>query len=78
MDLERRYMVQVQGKIFYKCRRCGEVYYDTHTPQLVPSIAFAIGGFKEEEFHVDLVSVHSCKDGNIGVSDLIGGEFDKE
>lgn len=69
------------GLIVYRCRRCGAEIKEIHVPQLQKAIVFILtdlpwpedweGGIKP-----DRTEFHLCGDGNIGIMDLLGGEFD--
>lgn len=68
------------GFLVYKCRRCGELIKNTRVPNGVIALTCI-----EKTGHTpngwDGVatrnSICSCKDGGIGVSDLIGFESDE-
>lgn len=72
------------GVLVYKCRRCRELNKNTHIPtgygtatiisimQDIP-IPQEIKGVPVSKF-----AFHDCEDGNLGVCDLIGFEYDKE
>jgi len=61
----------------YRCRRCGEIEDGTFTRWkralcvLVNSVTETKTDFDSS---VDLINIHNCKDGSLGVSDLIGAE----
>lgn len=65
----------------YKCRMCGELHKSFHVPDgMVAAIEMTKGAPFPEHWggHTpNMVSVHYCKDGNIGVTDFIGCEFDR-
>ncbi|MDP5274340.1 hypothetical protein [Chengkuizengella axinellae] len=65
----------------YKCRRCGKVVKDSHVPDGTLAVVYLTIGaqFPKEwgDTAVNMISSHHCSDGNIGVIDLIGCEFDK-
>ena len=65
------------GNILYKCRRCGETFKDTHSPNILLSLIFSIQNVNTAEFYVPMFNLHNCSDGELGVSDLIGAEHDK-
>ena len=64
----------------YKCRRCSNIYSDTSTAEntafktLINSVSETYG----EPTTIDFFSVHCCKDGGKGVSDLIGYSVEGE
>lgn len=68
------------GTLLYKCRLCGETKGNTHAPHLLICLAHLLGGHNQPEkwgpMPVTMNSLHSCKDGRLGVSDLVGGEHD--
>ena len=58
----------------YKCRRCGEIddscgtrSKDNFTPQM--ALLDAIQGSADQ---LHMTTVHLCKDGGMGITDLIG------
>ena len=70
------------GVLQYKCRRCGKVSANTHIPKGSATIILTcvlnnyeilekIRGVPASQY-----SICNCNDGNLGVSDLIGLEFD--
>ncbi len=65
------------GLLVYKCRRCEELEKTTHVPDINKAVILTVLGIGTPEdwgpLKPKMVSIHSCKDGNIGVSDLIGG-----
>lgn len=68
------------GIIIYKCRRCGDLEKSTHVPNVDKAVILTVNGIGTPKdwgpLSPKMISVHSCKDGNIGVSDLIGGITD--
>ena len=67
----------------HKCRRCGEITGDCHVPDgtsAMISVVFdsPLPSQWGAPFPLRLVGVHSCRDGGLGVSDLIGCEFDEK
>lgn len=69
------------GYLIYKCRMCGELDKTTHVPDGVITIACLTGGCELPKtwfgIKPHLIDAHACKDGNYGVTDLIGCELDK-
>ncbi len=68
------------GKIVYKCRRCGCLENSTHVPNVDKAVILIAKGIEMPKewgpLSPGMTSIHACKDGNIGVSDLIGGITD--
>lgn len=68
--------------MLYKCRRCGEITKNTHVPNANIALTCMIHDFKEPKCWFGampkLLDIHGCKDGNLGIADLIGCETDKE
>lgn len=66
------------GLLVYKCRRCGELNKSMHSPEVDTTVIAALAGIScpPNSFVIEPTSTHTCKDGSIGVTDLIGGEFD--
>lgn len=59
----------------YKCRRCGEIEENPHCgiDHALLHLINAIGEYKKESPQApELLSLHDCKDGGMGVSDLVG------
>jgi len=68
------------GTLIYKCRRCGERVCNTDVPDIDAAVILITMGQKfPEEWGTSerLTSFHTCPDGEIGVTDLIGGEREK-
>lgn len=65
------------GMAVYKCRRCGKLEKHLHAPVLVTAITDAItDNMNVKGMRATLISMHQCDDGHIGITDLIGGEYD--
>ena len=65
------------AKFQYRCRLCGEIEENpcTGKKNALPCLLDAIDGtdiYKMIGLKPKLISLHSCKDGNCGVADLIG------
>jgi hypothetical protein len=70
----------LQGKLIYKCRLCGS----EHTPTGVPDVSTALvcvlldanvpKHWESLAGKISLIDLHNCKDGRVGVSDLVGGD----
>ena len=70
------------GTLIYKCRLCGELDKSTHAPNGNTAL---ISTVLDMPFPVDwgpitpkMVGIHGCGNGRVGVTDLVGVEFDKE
>lgn len=64
------------GILIYRCRACGKLDNSTHAPDLMTVIVSIMTGEAGKPFAgvpVDKWSIHSCEDGTLGVSDLVGG-----
>lgn len=74
--------IEMPGCLVYKCRRCGEEWREQRVPDVVPSLVNVLTQQKDLSSIAatpkPLLFVHSCNDGNKGVSEIIGGEFEKE
>lgn len=68
------------GNILYKCRRCGEIIDSMHSPRLMEDIvAFIITGNQISPGNpIGDPITHHCKDDNLGIADMIGGQFDED
>jgi hypothetical protein len=68
------------GVLLYKCRRCGKINKDTHTPDGIITIAYVMNDIPlPKEWGVQIcgkTGMCNCGNENIGVSDLIGFERD--
>lgn len=64
------------GMIEYKCRRCGAVYSSLHAPDLPQALLDAMFDTGGSGMRATMFDYHQCKDGNLGVSDLLGGVYD--
>lgn len=65
--------------VVYRCRRCGELDKSACGSEdiVIQSIINTVLGIDMKMaigLQPQLLSTHSCQDGSIGVSDLIGGE----
>lgn len=68
------------GLLIYKCRKCGELSKIIHVPNVLKALSYINAGIKMPEnwgpIQASIHDIHGCKDGTIGISDLIGGEED--
>ncbi|CAH8247374.1 hypothetical protein WJ0W_004608 [Paenibacillus melissococcoides] len=63
------------GFLLYKCRQCGAVEKNVHVPDvMIAFVNITMGEPLPKEWggSVGLIGMHSCSDGRIGVTDLIG------
>ena len=74
-------MQDYAGLLEYQCRRCGEIKKSTHAPNCLITLILLSN---EEELPrewgglpVRSTNTCHCKDGHIGISDLIGATLDK-
>jgi hypothetical protein len=75
---EKRIREMKTAKFQYKCRLCGEIEENPATGEknALPCLLDAV--YKTNTFSTmigpkpEIMSIHSCKDGNVGVMDLIG------
>lgn len=69
------------GFLIYKCKRCGELVKDTHAPNGTITLSCIITNSRLPSEWMGTTplkeDIHNCKDGNLGVSELIGFEYDK-
>lgn len=66
-----------RGNLVYKCRRCGELDRPLFAPDIFYAVSDAMYGTQMTEgIRPTLLTVHQCADGHIGITDLIGGEYD--
>lgn len=66
------------GLLVYKCRRCGELSRNVHVPNCLTALISLAHGYDIPWSGAipNIIELHSCKDGNMGISDLIGSECD--
>ena len=71
-------MKKEYGVLIYKCRRCGELSKNCHTPNCLITLVSLIHGYDTPYPGIvpSITDIHNCKDGNMGVCDLIGSEYD--
>lgn len=65
----------------YRCRRCGETTRCVHVPDCLFSIIkMELEGVTPKVWGMQMriTDIHYCKDGNMGVTDLIGAVFDRK
>ena len=70
----------VSGSLLYKCRNCGEIYEDCHVPNITTALVCLITCGKTPEQwgrSVTTMSIHNCKNGECGVSDIVGAKSDE-
>ena len=64
------------AKFQYKCRLCGEIEENPCTGEknaLIDLIEVEIHGrVKTMGIPLEILGIHNCSDGNVGISDLIG------
>ena len=66
------------GKFQYKCRRCGQYYFNPEGSQeiteriLMELVVFGKGGSSQTGGTVHLLECHRCEDGGLGLCDLQG------
>lgn len=68
------------GFLKYKCRRCGEIEGSVHVPCCLVALSnINTNGKTPREWgmQIGITDIHSCNDGNLGISDLIGAVLDK-
>ena len=70
------------GFLIYKCRKCSKEVRSIHVPDIGLAVGHIASGLKLPFIwggaQPELTDVHICDDGSRGVTDLIGGEEDKE
>jgi hypothetical protein len=69
------------GVLLYKCRRCGVESERFGVPDLLVALSSIASGKWPSEwcgFNPETTNLHVCGDGRYGISDLIGGDEDKE
>lgn len=71
------------GRLLYKCRLCGEITDNCHVPDIFLAIPLLLikGNLNctpwAGTMGISTKKIHYCKNGKIGIADLIGGEEDK-
>jgi len=73
-------MKQKSGNLIYKCRRCGGLDRSIGVPNLMEDLTHIVlfDNPRSEGIKPHKIMTHSCEDGNLGVMDLQGGEYDKK
>jgi hypothetical protein len=72
------------GWLQYKCRKCGKIEQNIHAPDATYALLLIMNGHYDTlekiwgGMPVRQHSIHCCKNGEYGVSDLIGCIEDKE
>jgi hypothetical protein len=72
----------LSGYLVYKCRRCGELSKNTHVPDggcaLLGILNPNLLDFRKiwQGIPLEKYDIHTCKDGNAGIADIIGFEKD--
>lgn len=70
------------GDILYKCRLCGKVKAEAHSPDWHASVVYATIGIDmnpkvtQHSQAIDLFGICHCDDGRCGVTDLVGVDPD--
>ena len=73
-------MSELGGNLVYKCRNCGETYSNCHAPNLSLALScIMIDGVTPKQWGIPatMIDIHSCKNGEEGIADLVGGIPDK-
>ena len=69
------------GLLIYKCRRCGKETRIIHVPSAIVALTTIMSdGHTPKTWGMIAGSseICNCKDGNLGMADLIGVQLDKE
>lgn len=71
-------MTRTGGDLLYRCRLCGEIDRSTHAPDFGLAVVYGITKSTPREWggEVQMLDIHHCKNGRVGVSDFIGAEPD--
>lgn len=67
------------GNLIYKCRLCGELHKPIGVPNVMEAMVSVVVGkpFPEEwgsGHNINILELHNCEDGRIGLSVLVGAE----
>ena len=69
------------GNLIYKCRNCNWLEDSIHVPDLVGALYYLKTNMPlPKEWYggsVNMYDVHRCKNGELGICDLIGGHEDE-
>lgn len=67
------------AKFVYKCRRCGKLKdpYGVANEYGLEYLSRTLLGLDTPDFRIPLTVICNCNDGNLGVADLIGVEYEK-
>jgi len=67
------------GIILYRCRRCGSLDRTMSSPDVTQTLISVIHGTPDPNasgiIRAALMSIHSCSDGGLGVTDIAGAEL---
>ena len=68
------------GELLYRCRQCYCIDNSTHVPNIMRALTDIniFGVTQNRGIKARMTSVHICKNGGWGISDLIGAEEDRE
>lgn len=70
------------GYLLYKCRRCGKIVKNVHVPNItICLVQFTVSGKCTAwpmSGTIYPIGFHHCNNGHVGITDIIGGEYDKE
>jgi len=72
-------MARELGIVLYLCRRCGQLDRSLSSPDVTQTLISVIHGTTDPNasgLRAALMSIHSCLDGGIGVTDIAGAELD--
>ncbi len=66
------------GYLQYKCRRCGVIIQNTHAPDIFIALICIMNDWETNKMgwigmSPQKTDIHTCKNGEYGISDLVGG-----
>jgi len=76
------YTTRKGGTLEYKCRNCNKIDDSTHVPDIYRVLICLAHNIKLEPelnlANIGMTNIHLCDNGEIGITDLIGGRIDYE
>ena len=71
-------MIPKEGYLIYRCRRCGveiKTAKVNHLPVAVRTLCYSGTVYTATGREESAMRPHTCADGQVGITDIIGGEY---